>query len=221
MKVTLQLSKLVFIPMLLTLLTLVAWKVIWLRLYHPFPRIYWLCRMIALLESLIRDKVGCSNHNWLSQRWSELMTRQGCYEITSDEYAKLVWSNGLTRAFPPSPIWSFWECSSVLVVSLVHTLSGTLPLAFERPSQEDRTIESLGVPCRKFFNCCWRTRADRVCSIFQRWKQGVYYLDDFLTTKTRTDAAAKVKGLLQAPLTWQNMLIALGHCMDWLGGTNW
>ena len=45
------------------------------------------------------------------------------------------------------------------------------------------------------------TSADGVCTIWQGCKRGVHYLDEFRTIMIWSDAAAKAKGLLQAPLT--------------------
>ena len=61
--------------MLLTLLTSLVWKVIWLRLYHPFPRIYKWCRMIALfkesyqrLGGLIESKLTGTKIEWAHEK---------------------------------------------------------------------------------------------------------------------------------------------------------
>ena len=61
------------------------------------------------------------------------------------------------------------------------------------------------------------TSADGVCTIWQGCKRGVHYLDEFRTIMIRSDAAAKAKGLLQAPLTRQKVLMALEQCKDCLG----
>ena len=61
------------------------------------------------------------------------------------------------------------------------------------------------------------TSADEVCTVWQGCKQGVHYLDEFRTIMIQSDAAAKAKGLLQAPLTRQKVLMALEQCKDCLG----
>jgi hypothetical protein len=54
------------------------------------------------------------------------------------------------------------------------------------------------------------TITDGVCITWQVYKQGIHYLDKFRTIMTQSDAAAQARGLLQAPLNRQKMLIVFG-----------
>ena len=167
-------------------------------------------RMEALFEKLIGSKIEGIHDEMKKLQCNQQVagdggnTKIGCKERFDSELF-LHPHDGVFRQVPVG--WQFPQCTLSVAYCLWHfgdQVKKIGPLKF---------LDSRDVNFPTITGTC----ADGVSIIWQGCRRGVHYLDEIRTIMTRLDDTAKVRGLLQAPLNRQKVLVAMEKCKDCLG----
>ena len=166
-------------------------------------------RMEALFETLIGSNIEEIHDEMKKLQYNQQIdgdggkTKIGCKE----RYDSELFLHPHDWVFHQIPVdWQFPQCTLSVVYCLWHfedQVKKIGPLKF---------LDSGDINFPTITGTC----ADGVCIIWQRFWQGVHFLDEIRTIMSQFDDGVKVRGLLLAPLYRQKVLVTMEKWKDCL-----